>query len=49
MGLILRLATQSLKSRVLTTWLTITSIALSVTLLVSNICARVCAKVLRAP
>ena len=34
MGLILRLATQSLKSRVLTTWLTITSIALSVTLLV---------------
>jgi len=34
MGLILRLAMQSLKSRVLTTWLTITSIALSVTLLV---------------
>ena len=34
MGLILRLAAQSLRSRVLTTWLTITSIALSVTLLV---------------
>ncbi len=34
MGLILRLAMHSLKSRVLTTWLTITSIALSVTLLV---------------
>ena len=34
MGLIFRLAMQSLKSRVLTTWLTVTSIALSVTLLV---------------
>ena len=34
MGLILRLAFKSLRSRVLTTWLTITSIALSVTLLV---------------
>lgn len=34
MGLILRLAAKSLRSRVLTTWLTITSIALSVTLLV---------------
>lgn len=34
MGLILRLAARSLRSRVLTTWLTITSIALSVTLLV---------------
>ena len=34
MGLILRLALKSLRSRVLTTWLTITSIALSVTLLV---------------
>lgn len=34
MGLILRLAALSLRSRVLTTWLTVTSIALSVTLLV---------------
>lgn len=34
MNLILRLAFKSLRSRVLTTWLTITSIALSVTLLV---------------
>lgn len=34
MGLILRLAARSLRSRVLTTWLTVTSIALSVTLLV---------------
>jgi len=34
MGLILRLAAKSLRSRVLTTWLTVTSIALSVTLLV---------------
>ena len=34
MTLILRLAAQSLRSRLLTTWLTITSIALSVTLLV---------------
>ncbi|MEP6763924.1 MAG: ABC transporter permease [Gemmatimonadaceae bacterium] len=34
MNLILRLAAKSLRSRVLTTWLTVTSIALSVTLLV---------------
>lgn len=34
MGLILRLAARSLRSRLLTTWLTVTSIALSVTLLV---------------
>ena len=34
MGLILRLAAKSLRSRLLTTWLTVTSIALSVTLLV---------------
>jgi putative ABC transport system permease protein len=34
MGLILRLAAKSLRSRVLTTWLTVLSIALSVTLLV---------------